>query len=568
MILQTRYAGTSGVINGMAVAHLAFATNMLREPTLFEGTLAQPLLMREAMGALHGVVVSDHRYHPRDRLAFFAWLAEQDRAFLAGLAAKGQKARQRAEAINVRLAELDEAREHRLRPFHAARRRYFDYAYELEYELQYLLDPVITVHPDEISFEAFSRDQSTYARLAARHELFAKVGHFECGTTNIDFSARLATEMQRMRSYRDTRFTFDPGGFTVAHADVSAAHKEKKIELPESWVMGFLQVHSTMTLELTRLRIALVDMYNVCRFLRRRKARKSPRALRYELTPGQVPRVVLEPWEHVIELASSPVYDGPAFKSVRTWGRDRLQAIARLLPVCRGVDVYLAGFGLPTIYVADLGPAASFTLALSGWTDNDWTGTTARFDLLTRPLTISADELMRAYHAMRDVRVSTDAGLAQRTGLTVPQARSALSYLCQVGRAMYDLAGRTYRHRDLFAEPFTPGQAAAVVSPAAEESDPRANIAREIVDSDNIRIIARRPVPDGYKVSGSAKSDGDNTRHRPLFHISAAGHLIEAECSCAFYKKYKLTQGPCEHILALRLAHMARLESEKGGTTG
>jgi hypothetical protein len=560
MILQTRYAGQSGIINGLSSAHLAFATNALREPTFFEGTLNQPLLLREAMAALYQVVVSDYKYHPRDRVQFFAWLAEQDRKFLAGLGVRNKQARQRIDTLEARLAELDESRQNRLRPFYSARETYFQYAYANEYEQQFLLDPVITVHPDEVSFEAFSRDESMYARLAAKYDLFSAVGHVECGTTNIDFSAKLSGELDRMRTYRNTRFTFDPGGFAVAPGGVPV-HKEKKIELPESWVMGFLQVHSTMTLELTRLRLAPVDFYNICRFLRRRKAKVSPRAMRYELTPGEPVRVVFEPWEHAIELTASGRYDGPKARSIRTWGRDRLAAMARLIPVCSAIDVYLAGFGLPTIYVADLGPA-TFTLALSGWTDNDWTGKT-RFDLLARPLNVKPDDLMRVYQSLREVRHATDAALASRTGLSTDQCRSAVSYLCQVGRAMYDLSGGTYRHRDLFAEPFTGKQAASVVSKAVEEADPRARIAREIFESDNVRIIARRPVATGYKLSGSAKGPGDSVRVRPLIHISPDGHLIEAECSCAFARKYKLTQGPCEHILALRLAHMQKLGNEQ-----
>jgi hypothetical protein len=69
-------------------------------------------------------------------------------------------------------------------------------------------------------------------------------------------------------------------------------------------------------------------------------------------------------------------------------------------------------------------------------------------------------------------------------------------------------------------------------------------------------------VSTGYKLSGSAKS-GAGPRVRPLLHADHEGHIIEAECTCSHYKKFKLTHGPCEHILALRLAHMSRLEQEE-----
>src|SRR5690606_4137887 len=157
--------------------------------------------------------------------------------FLASLGVKSVQARQRLEQLEARLAELDQARQERLRPFHRARLSYFNYVYEHEYEQQLILDPVITVQPDEVAFEAFSRDESSYARLAARHDLFGEVDALECGTTNIDFSAKLHGELEKMRTYRRTEFTIDPSGFGVA-SDSGAAHREKKIDLPDSWLNG------------------------------------------------------------------------------------------------------------------------------------------------------------------------------------------------------------------------------------------------------------------------------------------------------------------------------------------
>lgn len=563
MIVELRYSGQSAIVNGLNHAHVAFATNTLREPTFLQGELKHPLLFREALGALYNVVVSDYKYRPKDRLAFRAWLEEQDRAFLQNLALKSQKVRHQIESLEARLAELNKARLERMKPFNKARLEYFNYAYEQQYEIDYLLDPVITVHPDEVFFEAFSRDESSYARLGAKLDLFERVDGFECGTTNIDFSAKLHGQLDRMRSYRKTRFDIDPSGLTVSTSSGEIL-KEKKIDLPESWVKGFLQVHATMAMGLTRIRMAPIDLFNICRFLRRHKTKRSPRSMRFELVPGKRPKVVLEPWEHEIELTGAAIFEGPKPQSIRTWGRDRLQVLARLIPEAQGIDVYLAGFGLPTIYVVDLGPLV-FTLALSGWTDNDWTGG-AKFDLLTRRLTVSPSEVMRTYQVIHEVRRGTDTALSAATGLGVEKTRSALSYLCQVGRAMFDLGGGVYRHRDLFIEPFTVKEAAAATKPAVAEATPEAKKAQRIVDLGDVRIIARRPVSQGYKLSGSARSEG-GPRVRPQLFVDHEGRIIEASCTCAFYEKYTLTRGPCEHILALRLAHMSRLEAEdeKGG---
>ena len=200
-----------------------------------------------------------------------------------------------------------------------------------------------------------------------------------------------------MRSYRRTRFDIDPSGFAVA-TDGGPGHIEKKIDLPESWVKGFLQVHSAMSLGLTRFRMAPVDLYNIGRFLRRRKAKASPRALRYELEPGEPVRAVLEPWEHVIELSPAArrrrswtdagVYEGSKPLTVRTWGRDRL------------ADAGAADPGLPAhrrlpggLRAAEHLRARPGAAPRSRWPCRAGPTTTgpagAKFDLLTRRLAVA-----------------------------------------------------------------------------------------------------------------------------------------------------------------------------------
>jgi len=562
MIVPFAYSGSSGIVSGLRDTHAAFATNKLRDPAFFRGEVRSPILLREALAALHAVVVSDFKYHPRDRLEFRAWLESQDKKFLASLKAQSEAVRTEIAALEGRLDALDLAQQQRLKPFYSARSAYFDWVYTHKFELFYLLDPVITVHPDEISFEAFSKDESSYARVAVRHDLFQQVDDFACGTTNVDFSARLAGELDRMRSYRTTRFSIDPAGFTV-DTEGDAAHREKKIDLPESWVKGFLQVQSTMTLGLTRFRMEAIDLFNLCRFLRSHKARVSPRAMRFELVPGRRVKVVMEPWEHVIELSATAVYEGPKPVTIRTWGRDRLLTLARVLPATQGVDVFLAGPGMPTLYVADLGPL-SFTLALSGWTDNDWTGAT-RFDLLSRRLTVDAATLAKAWQGLTARRYGTDVGLAQDTGLGLEATRSALSYLCQTGRAMYDLAGKVYRQRELFATPFTVAEAESTARTAggAIATDTTERLAQKLFAGGRVMMTARRPSAGGYKLSGSVGAV-DGSRVRPTLHVDAQGRVAAATCSCKTFEKYGLTQGPCEHVLALRLAHMSRVEAEQG----
>ncbi|MFO0708628.1 MAG: SWIM zinc finger family protein [Sandaracinus sp.] len=563
--IEYRYAGRSGLVTVAEQASLGLATNTLREPVFFDADLERPLVLREGLGALRSVLTSDLKWHPRDRVAFRAWLEAEDRRFVESLAMKSATARAELLEVDEKLAELDRARAKRRAPFAKARAAYEARALGDSFELQKVLDPVVTVHPDELSFEAFSSDQSSYARLAVRHDLFGAVRAFECGTTNVDFSRALATHVDRMRSYRTTRFTIGPSGLGTHTSSTmpgmaGAAVHEKRIALPDSWLAGFLQVHALMSMGLTRVQMAPIDAWSIVRALARRKARTSPRALRWELRPGERVKVVLEPWEAAIELSPESRHHGTKPMTIRTWGRDRLKTLARVLPIATRLDVHLAGTGLPSVWLCDLGDEASFTLALSGWTDNDWVEGPAKFDLLTRRSKVAPDELTRVYEALRGARKASDESLATSLALPRETVRSALSLLCQSGRAMIDLATGLHRHRDLLLEPFVAKSATASVTKAEETSDPTAKDARALFDAGEARIIARRPFSGGHKLSGNVK-DGAS-RARPQIVVDLEGQITEATCTCAFAEKNGLTKGPCVHMLALRLAHQDRLAKE------
>src|SRR5438270_962533 len=72
-----RLSGRSAISSGAAGLAVALAPNLRRDRVAFDATLRHPLRFREAIGALHDVVISDLRYVPRDRSAHEAYLARQ-----------------------------------------------------------------------------------------------------------------------------------------------------------------------------------------------------------------------------------------------------------------------------------------------------------------------------------------------------------------------------------------------------------------------------------------------------------------------------------------------------------
>lgn len=549
MLFEYAYHGHSAIHGGPHATRMSFVPDAKRAPTSFNGTLRTGIAFREAISALHDVVVSDLRQRPRDREAYKAWLAQQEEVDLVEVLAQTGKVRARVRALEHDLGAINEKVQGRMAPFYRAQARYFDYLYKRDLDAWFVLDPVITVHPDQIFFECFSQDESSYGCLASSYEAFDQVGEMACGTTNIDYSAALYDEFQKIRTYKSTRFEVDPSGFEVTTTGEDAL-REVKIDLPDTWVRGFLQVSSAMTLPAVTFDLHPLDLYNFCFFLRRHKESRGPRSMRYCLTPGEPVKVVFEPWEHEVVCPRS-IYQGPDAREIRVWGRRRLHILERLISVARKFTVHLLGKGMPSFYVADCGSMV-FTLGLSGWTANDW-ATAGNFDLMAPRADVDTHTQRRVFEALGETWLSTPDALATRLGLDRATVLGALGVWTQAGRAIFDLHKGVYRVRELSREPLP--------TSALRFANPREEAATRLVDNGCVRVSTQRLDGEGHlHLSGTVRDGTVSTNTagtvgppEATLQIDADERLRTASCDCSWHRQNRLRKGPCEHILAVRM---------------
>jgi hypothetical protein len=424
-------------------------------------------------------------------------------------------------------------------PFNQAKQKYFKYLYQSNRDAWFVLDPVITVHPDELFFECFSQDESSYGKLGCNYNVFNKVNEFKCGTTNIDYSSLLYNEFQKIRDYKETHFNVDPSGFEVQTTS-EESYKEVKIDVPASWVRGFLQVSSAMTIPATTFNLHPMDVYNICFMLRRYKEKEGPRSIRWILEPGQPVKLVFEPWNYEIKCGRS-VYEGSEKKEIRIWGRRRLLLLERLIPVTQRFKVVLLGSGLPSFYIADLGDL-NFTLGLSGWTVNDWSRL-GNFDLLAPRAEVDSMTMQKVYSGLRSEWVDDADALARRLNLDKSVVLGSLSAFTQAGRVIYDINQNKYRVRELSRE-----------SLPLEElrfANPREEAANRFVLLNNVRAtITQR---DGNTVLAGTVKDKERVYH-PEMVIDKDERALGGKCTCNFFQQNKMMQGPCEHMIALRVS--------------
>ncbi len=534
------YKGRSGVSRSNEGLALSLAPNLRRDRVSFVGELRDPLQFREAVCTLHAVVVSDLKFRPKDKTAYQAYLKrmqEREQAIrqLAFKSGKEQLLAVEPEPIPPGLEVGFEALREK---YWGARIQYADYLARNDLALFRVLvpcDPVVTVAPDVLFFECFSKDESSYGCLTVERDGFATQVDVAQGTTNIDYSLALYEEFQRLRTYRRTRFAVDPTGFEVSTAG-AADYREEKIDLPPSWLRGFMQLQAAMSLPTRRVPISREALYAILAYLKRRRARSSPRALRFELIPGVPVRIILEPWEVAVTLHEAP-YAGAKAETIRIWGRDRLLTLARLLPLAEGADVFLLGTGLPSFWSVRLG-GMRFLLGLSGWTANDWTSGGGALADLAPPAEPSEDLLGDVAAVFQSSPVLSFEQVRHRTGAAPHLVAAGLNRFALLGQLIHDLAGGVYRWRQIL-----PVEAALN---QVKIDSPEAEAAKQLAARGQVRVTRDEKVGGLRAITGRA----ENRDVEAL--CDADGRLIRGQCNCSHYFRFKLRAGPCRHMQALR----------------
>ena len=512
------------------------------------------------MGALHRVVSQEARFQERDHSGYQTWVQaeylKEIAPFLAALQGRLPKLQSEREELGSQLAQLDGragelwAQVQRLsngdaKSFRDAQRKFWRFLYTHDFQLWVVLDPVVSVHPDAVLFEVFSLDESSYAQVRVPTENLDSFGEVNYGTTNVDFSSSLADELARVRDYRAAFLSVGSGGVSVQTS--AGTRVEKKIDLPPSWVRGFLQVGSASSLATTSLEVSATTVGEILRLLGSRRETSGPRSLRFNLAPGQHPTIEIEPWGEVVREPNF-TYNGQREQTIRIWGRRRLSVLSELLPHAKSVEVRLVGDGLPSFWALEL-EGHRFELGLSGWTQNDWSAS-ARFDLLASKGKVSDADLEVAARELESRLTISPAELASVANFTRETATAALQKLCRQGRALFDSKIEAYRWRQLLAFP----------APETEE-DRKATTARRWVEEKRVsveRISAQEVESDEflkrYDAPGISFSRAqvrtEGGVFKPLWARDLDGRVRFWQCTCGEFRRDKGRSGPCAHLLA------------------
>ncbi len=423
-------------------------------------------------------------------------------------------------------------------PLWDQRREFWAWLYNHNRDAWIVLDPIVSVQPDATFFEAFSLDESTYARVKLPHEQTRSEVPPVYGTTNIDFSGSLERELARTRPYRPLHLTVGADSVQVDTGISSTV--EKKIDLPETWVRGLVEVQAALSLAPTSLTLKASALADVLARLESEREKHGPRSLLFNLVPGELPSVTVEPWGEDFVVADSP-YSGTDPRHIKVWGRRRLRVLKDLLPLISKVQVDLIESGLPSFWSVEL-DGIQLTIGISGWTSQDWAGR-ARFSAMIPASAAPPEKVEAAATALREQHSLSVDDAARILNVQPRDARTVLQRLCLAGTAMFDPDGGTYRWRALFPElDLESGE-----GPGLEE---RRGV--EMYRQGGTHITSDDLSAEGREIQATVNDEARTSKVQ--IRRDEDGRIVYAQCDCSHFRYHKLRQGPCRHIIATSLA--------------
>jgi hypothetical protein len=542
------YLGQSGVDVRSGGLEMRFAPNLARPKVFFDSELVQPIRFREAMSALHDVVIGDLRFKKKDKTAYEEWKkAEaqrqvdlQNQIFRDLKKRELEKLGEEQPPPNL---EIDFSKQHAI--YWKARRAWANELSRNDPQLfRHLVpcDPVVTVAPDVVYFECFSKDESSYGCLLVDRDAFKSDQASGLGTTNVDYSLPLYEHFQTLRTYRPTRLLVDPKGFEVK-VESMPDYREEKIDLPPSWLRGFGQLQAAMCLPSKKIEIGPDALYSLLAYLKRHREKGGPRSIRFSLVPGRAPVMTLEPFGVAIDTRDRP-YRGERAEEIRVWGRRRLMVFARLLPLIEKIEVRLLGTGMPSIWIAHLGDMR-FVLALSGWTANDWTSG-ASLELLAKDQRADVATVEALTKFLRAEQMAPLSKLASAAAAPDDRVLGSLFQLARQGQVMFDFSSELYRWRQVMPVSLSE----AVIGPEPIEVSEGKRLVKEV------SIAREEPITAG-RILYVAKVGGTSCESI----VDPDFALLKAKCTCKHHHQFGLRAGPCRHLLALKLYAARRVRS-------
>ena len=224
----------------------------------------------------------------------------------------------------------------------------------------------------------------------------------------------------------------------------------------------------------------------------------------------------------------------------------------RLLPLvshARSVRIFSHGPGWPSYLLVDL---PSVSLLVASAQDEAWSYTAGTALADVAPF-VEPEFLAPVLTALVKHRALSVERAVAHTGLEPQRALRSLNRLCRAGRALYEPEHGVYRHRELFALPLDIA--------SLENLDPCVAAAENLVRDGAVEVLSvqrRVPAPGARRLDTTVLHGRIRDDLACQAVVRDNGRIVYGTCGCSHYRAWLMSQGPCEHMIALALAARRR----------
>jgi len=529
----------SSVANSNTRSGVDFGTELGRDPVYLNGKVRNSEAFARAMLLLGNVVRSTAEVAKKDHSEYQKWVTakyweempeEEIKRLdkIAELKRQLDSERDQRAIINVEITKL----EVNLIGTGSEIRKFWNWLFDKDRQMWIVLDPVVSVQEKATYFEAFSLDETVYVLVTLPHSELETADAPVMGTTNIDFGVLLEREFARVRSYRPLELSVGKAAVSVS-TEVSSA-VEKKIDLPDSWIEGLVQVSAAQCMTGVQFDLSSRFLGQVIAQLESKREKTGPRSLNFQLTPNEPIAVVIQPWGDVF-IDETSIYQGSESQEIRMWGRRRLSLLRSLIPTSEKVGVTLLGDGMPSFWEIFDGQVST-TVGLSGWSSLDWSKK-AHFAALLPKSSVSAEVREQVLGTLKSSGSIDPKELGFAMNMKPSEALSVLQDLAFQGKAMYLPKVKRFSYREL-----VPGW----VPDQTRGLEERKGI--ELFEGKKVQQLNQEFAEGRSKIN--ALVDGEK---KVLIERDLDNRITQAQCSCSYFSFNKLRQGPCRHIVAVSL---------------
>lgn len=449
-----------------------------------------------------------------------------------------------------------------------SRRAFMKFIADSDPDAWQVMDPVVTLSQDAITFEVFDRRARIYGALTINRGMFE--GDITPGTLHIEGGKDVLEDL----SLIDSRSALSLKIGAEVAAELDDRHRGEVVReesFPSSWQRQLVQMLAASTLPGRKVPMARVDIFNILRFLRlNRENSGDPSAMRFALVPGDAPEITIEPWEWRYTCSGAP-YAGEQSEIIGLWDRREAMDLQRLLPFVQHAQVQLLGEAQPTFWTLDCG-SFSFTLATPGFRPMNWSrGLMMDIHLPRHTANPSGYDAVLA--ALKAAGSASAGELCSATSLSAADVEAAVRRGCQNGLVLQDPLSKRIFARELFA--------GGVNVEELKFRSSQEGKAWRLVEAGRVdKRLTQRPTgeidfveaPTADNPAGISSSVTEpkhpfqekEPRFTPKLEVNRAGATRKPGCTCTYWKRQTAsTKEPCAHLQALWLKHSLDVQEEK-----